>query len=66
MPITLDIGGEGRHKAAINLNRNRRKTLGAGRGEPIPQLVVGRADAIPLADKSVDYIIVERTPLSRR
>jgi ubiquinone/menaquinone biosynthesis C-methylase UbiE len=65
MPITLDIGGEGRHPGALNLNRSRRKTLGQQRGQPIPHLVVGRADAIPLADGSVDRVIVERTPLNR-
>jgi ubiquinone/menaquinone biosynthesis C-methylase UbiE len=65
MPITLDIGGEGRHPGAINLNRSRHKTLGRQRGEPIPHLVVARADAIPLADRSVDRVIVERTPLNR-
>jgi ubiquinone/menaquinone biosynthesis C-methylase UbiE len=65
MPITLDIGGEGRHAGAFNLNRSRYKTLGPERGRPIPSLVVGRADAIPLADGSVGQVIVERTPLSQ-
>jgi ubiquinone/menaquinone biosynthesis C-methylase UbiE len=65
MPITLDIGGEGRHAGAFNLNRCRHKTLGPERGMPIPRLIVGRADAIPLADGSVGQVIVERTPLSR-
>ncbi len=65
MPITLDIGGEGRHAGAINLNLSRQKTVGTGRGEPIPHLLVARADAIPLADCSVERVIVERTPLGR-
>ena len=65
MGITLDIGGEGRHAGAINLNRSRHKTLGPRRGEPIPRLIVGRADALPLADRSVARVIVERTPLSQ-
>ena len=60
MTIVLDIGGEGRHPGAINLNRVRHKTLGPERGHPIPQLVVGRADAIPLADHSIDRVIIER------
>lgn len=64
MPITLDIGGEGRHAEAINLNPSRHKTLGSSRGEPIPRLLVARADALPLADRSVARVIVERTPLS--
>lgn len=62
--ITLDIGGEGRRAAAINLNRSRHKTLGPNRGTVIPRLIVGRADAIPLADRSVARVVVERTPLS--
>jgi ubiquinone/menaquinone biosynthesis C-methylase UbiE len=62
--ITLDIGGEGRRAAAINLNRSRYKTLGPHRGDAIPRLIVGRADAIPLADDSVARVVVERTPLS--
>ena len=66
MPITLDIGGEGGHPGAVNLNPARYKTLGPERGRPIPRLIVGRADAIPFADKSVSQVIVERTPLSRQ
>ncbi|HEY4311768.1 MAG TPA: hypothetical protein VGN12_20140 [Pirellulales bacterium] len=64
MTITLDIGGEGRHPGAVNLNRSRVKTLGPERGQPIPNLIVGRADSIPLANGSVSQVIVERTPLS--
>jgi hypothetical protein len=65
MPITLDIGGEGRHAQALNLNCRRHKTLGSRRGQPIPRLILARADRIPLADHSVARVIVERTPLSR-
>ncbi len=61
--ITLDIGGEGRHPGAWNLNPRSRKTLGPQRGEPIPWLIRGRGERIPLADQSVDILIVERTPL---
>lgn len=65
MPITIDIGGEGRHPGAINLNRSRYKTLGSERGEPIPRLIVAHAEALPLAAQSVNCVYVERTPLSR-
>ncbi len=65
MTITLDIGGEGRHPGALNLNLSRHKTLGAERGVTIPNLIVARADRLPLADRSVQRLIVERTPLSR-
>ncbi len=39
------------------------KPWGPDRGEPIPRLIVARADALPLADGSVERIIVERTRL---
>jgi ubiquinone/menaquinone biosynthesis C-methylase UbiE len=61
--VVLDIGGEGRHPEAWNLNPSHVKTLGKNRGKPIPQHISGRADDIPLPDSSVDRIIVERTPL---
>lgn len=61
--LTLDVGGEGRHAGAWNLNPSPLKTIGSDRGAPIPRLLVARADAIPLADNSVERVIVERTPL---
>jgi len=64
MTFILDIGGEGRHAGAWNLNPSPHKTLGPERGAPIPRLILGRADAIPLPAASVDRIIVERTPLT--
>ena len=66
MDILLDIGGEGRHPRAWNLNPSRVKTVGANLGAPIPRLIVGRADAIPLRNGSVRTIISERTPLTAR
>lgn len=62
-PLVLDVGGEGRHPQAWNLNPRRRKTIGPDRGQPIPRLIIGRGDAIPLADASVDVLIAERVPL---
>jgi hypothetical protein len=59
----LDVGGEGRHVRAWNLNPSGVKTLGAERGQPIPRHIPGRAEAIPLPDDSVRVVIVERTPL---
>ena len=61
--LVLDIGGEGRHKAAWNLNLRRLRTLGPQRGQPIPRHILGRAEAIPWASGTVDQVIVERTPL---
>ena len=64
LKLMLDIGGEGRYDEAWNLNPSSFKTRGPNRGAPIPRLIRGRAEAIPLADNSVDVIVVERTPLS--
>lgn len=63
MIFILDIGGEGRHDKAWNLNPAPFGTLGIGRGKPIPRHIAGRAEAIPLPDHSVDRIIMERVPL---
>ncbi len=63
MPVVLDIGGEGKHPQAWNLNPSRIKTIGPDAGEQIPRLICGRSDAIPFADASVSRIVVERTPL---
>ncbi len=62
-PLVLDIGGEGRHPAAWNLNPRMRRSFGPECGEPIPRLICGRGDAIPLRDGCVDVLLVERTPL---
>jgi ubiquinone/menaquinone biosynthesis C-methylase UbiE len=62
-PLILDIGGEGRHARAWNVNPRRLRTLGPARGTPIPRWLAGRADALPLADAVADQIIMEQTPL---
>lgn len=61
--VVLDIGGEGRHAEAWNLNPRAHKTVGADRGRPIPRHILGRGEQIPLPDGWVDLVIVERTPL---
>ena len=63
MSFVLDIGGEGRHKEAWNVNPSAVKTLGPNRGALIHRRIPGKADAIPLPDHCADRIIVERTPL---
>ena len=63
-PTVLDIGGEGRHPHAWNLNPRRHKTFGPQRGELIPRWIEGRGEQIPLPDGSIDVLIVERTPLA--
>jgi len=63
--LIVDIGGEGRHPEAWNVNPSPNKTFGSRRGEPIPRLIQSRAEAMPLPDQKADIIIVERAPLSR-
>lgn len=61
--FVLDVGGEGRHPAAWNLNQRRERSGASRANGPIPRLILARADAIPLARGAVDLAIVERTPL---
>lgn len=61
----LDIGGEGRHAGALNLNPSRVKTIGTDRGSPISNWIQGRADDLPFPSQSIDLIIVERVGLTR-
>lgn len=63
--LTLDIGGEGRYRHAWNLNPSRVKTLGQHKGKPIPRLILGRAQKIPLPNGCVDHVIVERGPVCK-
>jgi hypothetical protein len=39
------------------------RSLSPKRGELIPRLIRGRGESIPLPGRSVDLVIVERTPL---
>ena len=64
--LILDVGGEGRHPEAWNVNVSRVKTVGPQRGEPIPRLIVARADTLPFAGGVASSVILERTPLRRR
>jgi len=63
--LIVDIGGEGRHPHAWNVNPSKFRTIGSLGGQPIPRLIQARAFRLPFADDSVDLAIVERTPLSR-
>jgi hypothetical protein len=64
-PLVIDIGGEGRHVCAWNVNPSPFRTVGRYRGQPIPRWICGRADDIPLPCAVVDWLIVERTPVSK-
>ncbi|WP_145211009.1 hypothetical protein [Planctomycetes bacterium TBK1r] len=61
----LDIGGEGRHENAWNLNPRSLKTLGPDKGVAFPHHIFGRAERIPLPNRSVQQILMERAPLRR-
>lgn len=61
--FTIDIGGEGRHPGAWNLNPSRVRTVGPQSGQPIPHLIAARANGLPFVDASVPRILVERTPM---
>lgn len=63
-PQILDIGGEGRHAHAWNLNPSPVRTFGDRRGSKIPRVILGRANKIPAPDHSIRVIISERTPLT--
>jgi len=64
LPLSLlDVGGEGKHPAAWNLNISEFKTLGPDRGQLIPKWIAGNCNKIPLPDCSVRHLIMERVPL---
>ncbi len=61
--VIIDIGGEGAHKGAINLNPNLWTTTTGTSGRPIPNLVMGVAEQLPFQSHSADTLIVESAPL---
>lgn len=63
--VAIDIGGEGRHAHAWNVNSAATKTIGSERGQPIARLVQARASQLPFGAASIDEVLLERTPLTR-
>ena len=63
MTIHLDIGGEGRYPGAINVNPMGLTSTTGAPGRPIPNLVVGRGEALPIADEVADLVTVESAPI---
>jgi len=61
--VHLDIGGEGRHARAINVNPERLTTTTGLPGRPIPNLIVGTGEALPVRAASVDKVLVENAAL---
>jgi hypothetical protein len=63
MTLHLDIGGEGRYPGALNVNPMGLTSTTGEAGRPIPNLVVGRGEALPIADHVADLVTVESAPL---
>jgi hypothetical protein len=57
--LEIDCGGEGRHPRAVNLNPS---AIGRD-GRPIPRLIVGRCERMPIASSVAAVIRVESSPL---
>jgi SAM-dependent methyltransferase len=60
--IHLDIGGEGRHVGALNVNPLSTTSTGPER-LPIPNLVHARGEQLPFASGIADLVTVENTPI---
>lgn len=63
MALHLDIGGEGRYRGAINVNPAPMTSTTGTPGRRIPDLVVGRGEALPVAAAVADLVTVENAPL---
>lgn len=61
--IHIDVGGEGRHRRAVNLNPRRETTTSGVPGRPIPRLVQGLGEQMPFRSQTADVLTVENTPL---
>lgn len=59
----VDIGGEGRYPGAINVNPMGSTSTTGVAGRPIPDLVLGRGEQLPIASGTVDRVTVESAPL---
>lgn len=63
----IDVGGEGAHAAAWNLNPSARVTMpGSTAGSPIPRLIRGSGEQMPLRDGSVAHLVLEHAPISEQ
>jgi len=61
--VVIDVGGEGAHRGAINLNPNLTTSTTGAPGRPIPNLVLGVGERLPFASHSADTLIVESAPV---
>jgi RHS repeat-associated protein len=70
-PIVVDIGGEGRHENAININVSSKSLSGDvvngkyNQGDPIPHLIlINPGSGLPFDDDTVDHVISESSPIT--
>jgi RHS repeat-associated protein len=67
-PVRVDIGGEGHNAGATNVNRSKTRSNpgpnGEPAGSPIPDLVLGRGERLPIKTGSADEVFVENVPMS--
>jgi hypothetical protein len=61
--LHVDIGGEGRYPGALNVNPFALTSTTGEPGRPIPDLVIGRGEQLPIASGVVDVVSVENAPL---
>ncbi len=63
----VDIGGEGHHPGAVNVNPSRTRTNPGPNDEPtgskIPDLVVGRGENLPFRSGVAEDVFMENVPL---
>jgi hypothetical protein len=59
----IDIGGEGRHAGALNVNPSKVTSTTGAAGRPIPNHVPFDGKRLPFADQSVDVIHLENAPI---
>ena len=64
--VAIDIGGEGHHEGAINVNINVHGTFGDTGGKDIPNLMLrpGCAGELPFVAGGVNTVYMERTKIS--
>jgi hypothetical protein len=73
-PVHIDVGGTGRYPDAINVNSGYAGEIpvtgpptylgGAGAaGRPIPNLVIARGEKLPFANRSVDILTLQNSPI---
>jgi hypothetical protein len=61
--LIVDVGGEGAYAGAVNVNPGALTSTTGKPGRPIPNLVNGVAENIPIASQSASVVILENAPI---